>query len=297
MLRRTLLFQSPAHLFVRNKQLVVNNKETEKQKTVPIEDVGWVIIDNNYITLSISVLYQFAKWNIALITCNEKHHPVSLMLNLDSNNLQGEMFEFQINATDNLKKNLWKQTIKAKIINQALLLKKLNKNYKALINMSKEVKTGDITYQESRAARFYWKELFSSIEFKRERFGGQPNSMLNYSYAVLRAATAKALMGSGLLPTFGIFHRNRYNAYRLADDIMEPYRPIIDENVIKTFAKFPDYEELTTEIKAELLQLLTLDVKFNKLMRPLAVALSYTTASLAKCFAGERRKIVYPKLI
>ncbi len=327
MLKRTLFFVNPYHLSVKNKQLVVRNKKTEKVKTIPISDLGYVLIDNSQITFTASVAQYFALHNVCLIFCNSRHHPVSMSLNLDANTIQGELFDLQIKASKPLKDNLWKQTVKAKIKNQAGVLRKLNKQYNYLSNTAKAVKTGDSTMQEAKAARYYWKCLFATIDFKRERTGNQPNPMLNYAYAVLRAATAKALMGSGLLPTFGIFHKNRYNAYRLADDIMEPYRPFVDMLVFKTFEKHKktfelitkqqqqtelDKEEneeeeeeedeietntgLTTEIKAELLKILTTDVTLNKLNRPLSVALSYTTASLVRCFEGETRTILYPEL-
>jgi len=131
-------------------------------------------------------------------------------------------------------------------------------------------------------------------EFVRERYGPPPNNLLNYGYIVLRAAVARAITGSGLLPTFGIHHHNRYNAYCLADDIMEPYRPFVDAVVYDLDEKYPGLDTLEKEIKAELLQVLTLDVHFPKVSRPLMVGLSQTTASLAKCFAGKQRKIEYP---
>jgi CRISPR-associated protein Cas1 len=162
---------------------------------------------------------------------------------------------------------------------------------------AREVKSGDTTNREARAAKYYWQTLFDAEDFRRERAGENPNSLFNYAYAVLRAATAKALTGSGLLPTFGIHHHNRYNAFRLADDIMEPYRPVVDELVLEVWSKNPDYTDLSTAIKTDLLRLLTLDVQFKKKKRPLAVALSHTTASLAKCFSGEKRILKYPVLI
>jgi CRISPR-associated protein Cas1 len=297
MLKRTLFFITPCHLSIRNHQLVVKNKETQTEKSVPVEDIGYVILDNLQITLTQSVPEYLAENNTALIFCNEKHHPTAMNFILDSHQLQGELFDLQIKASEPLKKQLWQQTIVAKIRNQGLLLKKLGKNDAAMVRFAGTVKSGDTTNREAIAAKYYWGSLFDTEPFRREREGENPNSLFNYTYAVLRAATAKALVGSGLLPTFGIHHRNRYNAYRLADDIMEPYRPIVDELILNVWRKYPNYEELTSEIKAELLQTLTCDVQFKKKKRPLAVALSHTTASLAQCFAGEKRIIKYPMLI
>ncbi len=296
MLKRTLFFVNPYHLSVRNKQLVVTNKQNNLDKTIPIEDIGFIILDNKQITITQSVFEEFAINNVALIVCNEKHHPVTMNLNLETNTLQGELFSLQLSVSEPLKKNLWKDIIKCKIYNQAMLLKKLGKNFEPLLTLQNGVKSDDVTNREGRAALLYWRQLFDGEQFRRNRTGEEPNSMFNYAYAVLRAGVAKALMGSGLLPTLGIHHRNRYNAYRLADDVMEPYRPIVDQWVIKVYNKHKLYEELTTEIKLELLELLTIDVEFETVKRPLMVALSITTASLAKCFRGERRKIMYPKL-
>jgi CRISP-associated protein Cas1 len=297
MLKRTLYFVNPYHLSIRNQQLVARDKENKTEKTIPVEDIGYAIFDNQQISFTQSVTEYFAKNNVAMIVCNQKHHPVGMMLNLDGNHLQGEVFGIQINASEPLKKSLWQQTIKVKIKNQAEVLKKKGLNYEPMLYFAKEVKSGDSSNMEARAARHYWQTLFAGTFFRREREGDQPNSLFNYAYAILRAATAKALSGSGLLPTLGIHHHNRYNAYCLADDIMEPYRAIVDELVLDVYARFPDYKELTTEIKLELLQLLTLDVKFEKVKRPLGVALTYTTASLVRCFRGEVRKIVYPALV
>ena len=296
MLKRTLFFVNPYHLSIRNKQLVARDKEKKTEKTVPVEDIGYAVFDNQQISFTQSVTEHFARHNVAMIVCNEKHHPVGMMLNLDGNHLQGEVFDIQINASEPLKKNLWQKTIKVKIKNQGELLKKKGLNFEPMLYFAREVKSADRGNMEARAARHYWQTLFAGTGFRREREGGQPNSLFNYAYAVLRAATAKTLSGSGLLPTLGIHHHNRYNAYRLADDIMEPYRAIVDELVLDVYACNADYEDLTTEIKMDLLELLTLDVKFEKVKRPLGVALSMTTASLVRCFRGEERKISYPDL-
>ena len=296
MLKRTLYFGNPFYLHAKNKQLVFKNCETNEENSCPIEDIGFIILDHRQITITPALIEALTTENVAIVFCNSKHHPQSMVLNLDGHHLQSALFRKQIESTVPLKKNLWKQTIEAKIENQKLLLKKLGREYKMMNAYKKKVNSGDSTNCEAIASRFYWKNIFKNLKFKREREGMFPNPVFNYGYAILRAAVARALVGSGLLPTFGIHHRNQYNAYCLADDIMEPYRPFVDEIAVSVFEKNPNEEELTQEIKRDLLQVLVADIQFPDIKRPLMVGLSQTTASLARCFIGNERKISYPKL-
>lgn len=203
---------------------------------------------------------------------------------------------YQIDASLPLKKQLWQQTIQAKIANQATALSQ--ERFCEVSNMRKwaaDVKSGDIENLEGRAAVYYWQNLFGHIPgFRRDREGVPPNNLLNYGYAILRAVVARGLVGSGLLPTLGIHHHNRYNAYCLADDIMEPYRPYVDKLVCEIISENNDYAELTKEIKAKLLSIPVLDVNIGGERSPLMIAVGQTTASLYKCFSGELRKITYP---
>ncbi len=297
MLKRILYFSNPFYLSTKNHQLLINNKETGEISQAVIEDLGFVILDNQQITITQSVVQELSDNNVALVFCNKKHLPCSMLFHLDTNKIHNEVFRNQIKATEALKKNLWKQIIEAKIKNQALMLKKLGKEYKTMLIYASNVKTGDIGMQEALAARYYWKNIFDIYNFRRERFGLPPNPSLNYGYAILRAAVARALVGSGLIPTLGIHHHNKYNAYCLADDIMEPYRPFVDNIVVMQMKQHTDYHNITKQRKTEFLQALTCDVKFTKVKRPLMVGLSITTASLARCFAGEQKKIDYPVLL
>ena len=296
MIKRTLFFSNPYYLSIKNKQLIITDKDTGEIKQAPVEDIGFVILDNPQITITQWVMQEMAENNVAVVFCDKKHLPSSMLFNLNSHNLQNEIFRSQVDVKEPLKKSLWKQTIEIKIKNQALLLKKLDKDYKQMLVYANNVKSGDTTNQEAQASRYYWKHLFDLVNFKRERFGMPPNTTLNYGYAILRATVARALVGSGLLPTLGIHHHNKYNAYCLADDIMEPYRPFVDEIVCKIIDEYPNYHIMTKEIKAELLQLLTVDVRFDNMKRPLMTGVSTTTASLARCFAGTQKKILYPVL-
>ena len=292
MLKRSLFFTNPAYLSTRQEQLVVETKEGSEH-TVPIEDIGFVVLEHPQITITMPAMQKLNANNVALVCCDEKHHPSAMLLNLDGHHLQGELFRNQLQASEPLKKQLWKQVVEQKIANQSALLKKLNKPTGALPQYAASVNSGDTSNREGAAAREYWTNLFGN-EFMRDRYGANPNPFLNYGYIVLRAAVARALVGSGLLPTLGIHHHNRYNAFCLADDIMEPYRPYVDSVVYELWESGTDDMMLEKETKAHLLQILSMDVTIGKVMRPLMVALSMTTASLARCFNGEIKKMACP---
>ncbi len=294
MLKRTLFISNPYHLSLKNKQLVVSEKAGMPLKTAPVEDLGFIVLDHPQISFTMKLVEELNEFNVATVFCDSKHLPSSMLLPLDANHIQSEIFRAQVSASEPLKKNLWKQTIEAKIRNQARLLNKLGKNSIPIKSLAKAVKSGDADNREGFAARLYWTEMYGN-EFIRDRYGEPPNPFLNYGYILLRSAVARALAGSGLLATLGIHHRNRYNAFCLADDIMEPYRPYVDEIVFAMNEKWPGSFMLEKEHKAELLQLMTVDVKIGENKRPLMVALSQTTASLARCFSGDMRKIVYPE--
>ena len=313
MIKKTLYFGNNAYLHTKDNQLVIDFADKEKEaKTVPIEDIGVVILDAYQLTVSQNLITKLLDNNAALITCNEKHLPQGLMLNLDGNYVQQEKFTSQINASEPLKKNLWQQTVKAKIRNQANLLVSIvsqgltssqtltttTRPIKVdnMIYWEKSVRSGDPDNYEGRAAAFYWKKVFVDYihDFKRGRFEEEPNNLLNYGYAILRAVVARSLVGSGLLPTLGIHHHNKYNAYCLADDIMEPYRPYVDKVVLKIVEEEEDIYDLNPAIKQKLLMIPALDVVIEEKKSPLMVAMQRTTASLAACFEGSSRRILYP---
>lgn len=297
MLKRTILIANPAYVSTKLEQLIIQPRNSPNAHQVPIEDIAVVLLEHPEITISQAVIVKLITNNVAIIHCDAKHMPVGLVMPLESNTLQSARFSAQILASVPLKKQLWQQTIVSKIQNQATLLSLLGKDPKALHFKAQQVKSGDTSNQEGQAAKIYWSAIFSPIVFQRERFGYPPNNLLNYGYAILRAAVARALVGSGLLPTLGIHHHNKYNAFCLADDIMEPYRPFVDLIVAKIVDKdeMGQYE-LTTKTKSDLLGVLTADVQLNKQTSPLMVALSHTTASLVRCFEGEAKEICYPKL-
>lgn len=295
MLKKTLFFNSPCHLKIHNSQLVILNKTTGEENERPVEDIGFVVFEHHQITFTQAVIRLLAKHNAAVIFCDEKHLPASMLFHLDSHQTQTEHFRAQVEASVPLKKQLWKQTVKAKIRNQAAMLDFAEQDGEPLRYMARQAKSGDPENIEARAARFYWPRLFGD-EFTRARYGNAPNNMLNYGYTILRAAVARALTGSGLLPTLGIHHHNKYNAYCLADDVMEPYRPYVDQLVWELMNEGKAEEELSPKLKMNLLQCLSGDITINRKQRPLMVGLSETTASLARCFKGEVKRIKYPVL-
>lgn len=310
MIKKTLYFGNPAYLSLRKEQLVIRLPEIEKdaslpesfrqkaEVTKPIEDIGVVVFDNKRITLTSGLLEALLENACAVITCNEKSMPMGLLLPLYGNTTQNERFRKQLDASVPLKKQLWQQTVRAKINNQASVLSACaGTEVKCMRVWADDVRSGDADNVEARAAAYYWRNLFPKVEgFTRDRDGIPPNNLLNYGYAILRAVVARSLVISGLLPTLGIHHHNRYNAYCLADDIMEPYRPYVDELVAGILDEFESLDfSLPKELKARLLSIPTIEVSVEGKRSPLMVAVSQTTASLFKCFNGEGRKIVYPE--
>ena len=305
MIKRTLYFGNSAYLSLKNAQLVIKLPEVEKSEslpdsfkakstqTIPIEDIGVVVLDNKQITITHGLIEALLENNCAIITCNSNKMPVGLVLPLCGNTTQNERFRDQLNVSMPLKKQLWQQTVQAKIANQAAVLKVCRgTEVRNMLKWVDEVRSGDADNMEARAAAYYWANIFKN--FRRDREGEPPNNLLNYGYAILRAIVARGLVSSGLLPTLGIHHHNRYNAYCLADDIMEPYRPYVDRLVVDMFDR--GIVEIDKEAKAKLLSIPVLDVTINEQRSPLMVAVGLTTASLYQCFEGSLRKMKYPEL-
>ena len=307
MIKKTLYFGNPAYLSLRDAQLVIKLPEIEKsplsedmkrmsETSKPIEDLGVVVLDNKQITITAGVVDALLENNCALITCDRRSMPVGLMLPLCGNTTQNERFRQQLDASLPLKKQLWQQTVQAKIRNQASVLEECTREEVNCMRVwANNVKSGDSDNMEARAAVYYWKTLFATVDgFSRSRDGVAPNNLLNYGYAILRAIVARGLVASGLLPTLGIHHHNRYNAYCLADDIMEPYRPFVDKLVFCLCEQYGEDVELS-KVKSKLLSIPTLDVRIGGKRSPLMVAVGQTTASLYKCFSGELRRVIYPE--
>ena len=294
MIKQTLMFTLPAYLSLKDNQIVIQLKGSEQTVTRPIEDVGVVVVENAQVNLSVPLLNALVENNVSVVFCDSKQMPKSMLMSLDGNTTLQESYQYQVDASQPTKKQLWKQLVESKIRNQAALLRKLDKDADVLKPYFMNVKSGDADNREGLASRIYWPMLMGA-DFRREREGVPPNQLLNYGYSILRAAVARALIGSGLYPAFGLFHRNRYNAFPLADDVMEPYRPFVDEIVYHLYFDGAT-SELDKQSKGELLRILFADVQMGKLTRPLEVALSMTTASLLKVLKGEQEKMSLPVL-
>lgn len=298
MLKRTLFFESAGHLSLVDRQLCFtlrNDEEGTVKKTVPVEEIGMIVVENRQITLTAALMQALAENNAVAVFCDEKHLPTACFCAMTGSATASRVVRAQIAAPETLKNRLWQQTVAAKIHNQARVLEhRGGEGALRLDRLAGNVKSGDPENMEGVAARFYFSAAAPQPGFARSPEGEMPNAALNYGYAVMRAAMARALVGSGLLCVVGIHHHNQYDPFCLADDIMEPYRPFVDEEVFGSPDLFVG-DELTREMKRRLLSLLAADVMIGGKKRPLQNAMSYTTASLARCFLKEATQIDYPE--
>ncbi len=297
MLFRSIYIGNPSYLKLKDNQMKILCPETKTEKgSVAVEDLGLLMLDHFQITISHQLIQKMMGNNVVVISCDAFHLPHGIMLPLYGHSEHSQRIKDQLEVSEPLKKQLWKQTVECKIENQIQVLKKLGNYYEPMLDYQKNVKSGDITNMEGIAAQHYWKYLIS-LDFLRQRFGDSPNPFFNFGYSVLRSIVARSLVETGLLPVLGIFHKNKYNPYCLADDMMEPYRPFVDLLVMNWLEKNPNSEELTKEFKAHMLQIATKDVKIEGVIRPLIVAMKTTASSLYKCYTGEKRLISYPEMI
>lgn len=292
MIKRVLCFENPARLSLKLAQMVVELQDVTR--TLPIEDIGVVILDHKQITITHALIDALLANNVAIVTSNDKHMPVGLMLPLDGNTLQSERFRAQIDASEPLKKQMWQQTVTAKILGQAHVLGTQHIEHNNMFKWAKDVRSGDTDNMEARAAAYYWRNMFEKDAFIRDPQGLPPNNLLNYGYSVVRAMMARALVSAGLLPTLGIHHHSRYDAYCLADDIMEPYRPFVDMKVLEMWGKGGVTSDISSEQKREILSVTTMDVNISGHRSPMMLAIQATAQSVQKCYSGEARKIIYP---
>lgn len=295
MIGQLISIDNPYHLSIRLDQLELKKKDEGVIASRPMEDITIIILNHPHITFTQAFVQKAAENNIAVIFCDQRHLPSSLLFHLNTNTVQNERYRAQVIANKIQLKQLWKQTVQVKIKNQASVLEYIGKNPQPLLYLANKVKSGDTGNEEAQAARRYWPNLFEE-DFTREREGVHVNPALNYGYTILRAGTARALCGAGLLPTLGIHHHNKYNAFCLADDIMEPYRPFVDQVVWEMWQGGMNCSELGKPEKAKLLSILNLDTTIGKMKRPLQIALTMTAASLYRCFLKEADRIKYPVL-
>ena len=297
MVTRSIYIGSPAYLKLKDEQMYIMEPSSNQMKgKVSVEDLGLLMLDHFQITISHQLIQKMMGNNVVVVSCDAHHLPHGIMLPLYGHTEHSDRIKDQLQASEPLKKQLWKQTVECKIENQKEVLRRLGNYYEPMMNYQNNVKSGDSTNMEGIAAQHYWKYLIS-LDFLRQRFGESPNQFFNFGYAVLRSIVARSIVETGLLPVLGIFHKNKYNPYCLADDLMEPYRPFVDWLVMDWLTKNPEIKELTKEFKAHLLQVATKDVWIDGKKRPLLVAVKTTVISLYKCYIAEKRLISYPELI
>ncbi|NCC73536.1 MAG: type II CRISPR-associated endonuclease Cas1 [Sphingobacteriia bacterium] len=293
MIKRTLYFGNGCYLHKKNDQLVIEpDDKSIEQRNIPIEDIGIVVLDHYQVKITNALLQALTENNTAVIICDQKHLPASLLLPFSSHHAFTEKLYHQLESSLPLRKNLWQQTISAKIKNQAAVLGWSGIANQNMLLWAKQVRSGDPDNFEARAAAYYWENFVAG--FRRNRFGEPPNNLLNYGYAILRAVVARALVSSGMLPAVGIHHRNKYNPFCLADDVMEPFRPYVDKLVLNISEQEDNTDELNPSIKARLLAVPVIDIKIDGEKSPLMVGIQRTTASLMKCFEGKTKKLLYP---
>ncbi len=294
--KRVLHFGNPAYLSIKDNSLVVKYPATGESKQAPVEDIAVVELDSPQLTITGYALSFLLANNVAILVSDERHLPAGLMVNPESNTLLSQRIKLQIGAKKPLKKNIWKQIVAAKVRNQMLLLKKCGREYETLNKKIARVQSGDVGNVEGTAANFYWKRIFGDVGFARDRDGDCPNNYLNYGYSVLRAITARAIVSSGLCPTLGIFHKNQYNAFCLADDLMEPYRIFVDEIALGLFEAYPNLTILEPSIKQELLAVAFRETETNGECKPLMNSVQNTCQSFVRILKGEAKEIVYPEI-
>ncbi len=296
MIKHTIeISQNPAYLSVKLDQLLISRKDGDEDSTTSIacEDIGVLILDHPQVTCSQAALAKLVEAGAAVVLCGRNHLPAGLLLPLSEHSEIVPRFQDQIGASLPLKKRLWQQIVVAKVRGQANNLHHDPAAREKLLILSEQVHSGDPTNVEAQAAKIYWSAwLGGSTKFRRDYDGEGINALLNYGYAVIRAAVARALVAAGLSPSLGIFHRNRSNAFCLADDLVEPLRPLVDLRVRELAGQ--DRLELDRSVKAEILQLLAFPVRTGDFTGPLMVALHRYAASLVRCFSGEDKRLSIP---
>ena len=295
MIKRTLLLGKPMYVRTEHEQLVLELDDHAASR--PIEDLGFVVVEHPRVRFSTPALQKLAAANVVVVFCGEDYLPSSLLLPLDQHYVSGKHTRAQVSASRPLNKQLWQQTVKAKLRAQAQALDLLTDGGEPLRRLARRVRSGDPDNLEAEAARRYWSVVFHGHVdgFTRDRMGDSPNELLNYGYAILRSATARAIVGAGLHPTFGIHHRNQYNAFCLADDLMEPYRPAVDLLVVGMLREgIALAGEITPEHKRRLLEVTQVETERDGKRGSLMVALQRSAWSLAGCFVGTHKRISYP---
>ncbi len=294
MIKRTVEISSgPIHLSIKHKQMLLKKKD--EVHSIPIEDLGLLVLSHPAISYTHQLLYELLEQNVAVLFCNRQHMPEGLLLPFEDNQLHQARLQIQAEATKPLKKRLWQQVVRAKIEAQAIVLEEKHGKHFGLRPLIPKVHSGDPKNVEARAARKYWKALFQHDEFRRNTNREDINALLNYGYAIIRAAVARSITAAGLHPSMGIHHHNQYNAYCLADDMMEPLRPFVDSVVYEIYQEKGSLEiSVTKETKKPLLALLTKEVQIRNRNYPLLESLHLMASSLVGCLTGDCKTLDFP---
>ncbi|OOZ39138.1 hypothetical protein BOW53_12870 [Solemya pervernicosa gill symbiont] len=282
------------YLKLRHRQLIIE-REGKEVGTVPIEDMSALVIDHPQTLITQAVLSELVQANVMVISSDEKHQPVGLFLPLDSHTTQTERIAAQIDLGAPTRKGLWKQIVKRKVRAQARVLHDVTGSDAGIAQLEKKVRSGDPDNIEAQAARRYWSRLFDSECFKRDRFAEDQNRYLNYGYAVLRALVSRSLCATGLHPSIGIHHKNRYNSYCLADDLMEPYRPLVDLNVWQIVEDHGHDNEMDREIRRRLIEIIKREVVMEGERLTLQGAIQKSAQSLARVMQGYEKLLSLPE--
>ncbi|MGO1077199.1 type II CRISPR-associated endonuclease Cas1 [Inquilinus sp. CA228] len=293
-IKRTIEISSvPTRLSVAYSQLVIE-REALPPATVPIEDVGVLIVDHPTVTYTQAVLSRLGEAGAVVILCDGRHLPASIMIPVVGNAVQTERQQAQITVSEPLRKRAWQAVVVAKIRMQALVLEEACGSDWGLRAMAARVRPGDVENLEAQAAQRYFPRLLGP-GFRRHREGKPPNDLLNYGYMVLRAAVARAVVASGLLPSIGLFHSHRGNPFCLADDLLEPYRPLVDRKVAALAARGDGRDGIGREEKRLLLSVLNDVVPLTGGGKtPVSLAVSQGSASLARLFGDGKGLLVLP---
>jgi len=284
--------EQAARLHVKRHQLIIDMAGSSA--SVPMEDLAVLVVAHPQVTFTQAVLNELMCAGGAFVTCNEQRMPSGLLLPMDGNVVQTERFRLQIELSEPRRKQLWQQIVRAKVRMQSQLLHERFGADQGLSQLLPAIRSGDPANIEAQAARRYWTALFGS-DFRRDRDAAGHNALLNYGYAVLRATVSRALVAAGLHPTVGLHHHNRYNAFCLADDVMEPYRPLVDRSVACLMDDVDEVPELSQTVRGELIQSLLGHLRLEGEVRTLFDSLSRTAASLVQCIGGELRQLVLPE--
>ena len=279
------------HLARKRGLMTVSLKGDEKGR-VPLDDIGVLLCNARGLSYSNDLMTELAHRGVVVVLCGSNHLPVAWLWPLEGHHIQTLRMHRQLESSQPLRKRLWQSLVKAKITQQSNTLALLGKLDGGLMLLARRVKSGDPDNVESQAARRYWPLMFGGA-FRRERFGPMPNPFLNYGYTVLRAAVARAIVAAGLHPSLGVHHHNRNDSMCLADDLMEPFRPLVDYATFKLIEEGCD--EMTPDAKRILVGTLAMDMATERGTTPVDTCIERAAQSLAQSFESGKASLILPK--